>query len=127
MKLIGQTRPMTSLVLTLLTFTHFTVWTSSASIVLSPDGSLRRARIETVKASCKAVETTVQVKLCEVASGRKTQSLKVSSGPTQFGVRGPSASLAFSGGGACSSPRTCTISLSSQSVTKSRSLLAITS
>lgn len=70
-------------------------------IALSPDGSLVAAVIETVKASRKTVETTLQVTLWDVASGRKAQTLKISSAPTQFGM-GSSAStdLAFSGDGA---------------------------
>jgi len=73
------------------------------SIALSPNGSLIAAYIETVKGSRKGgVETTAQIKIWEVSSGKKTQSLKVSSGPIQYGVpaQGPTASLAFSSDGA---------------------------
>jgi WD40 repeat protein len=71
------------------------------AIALSPNGSLLAALIETVKASRKGVETTLQITLWEVATGRKTQTSKISSGPTQFGVGpGASASLGFSGDGA---------------------------
>ncbi|MEK6299587.1 MAG: caspase family protein [Acidobacteriota bacterium] len=74
------------------------------SIALSPNGSLLAALTETTKASRKgSVETTIQIKFWEVASGKKTQSFKVSSTPMQFGVPGVTgepASLAFSGDGA---------------------------
>ncbi|MEK6408133.1 MAG: caspase family protein [Acidobacteriota bacterium] len=71
-------------------------------IALSPNGSLLAVLSETMKVSRKgAAETTLQITLREVASGRKAQTLKVSSGPTQFGVSpGSSATLAFSSDGA---------------------------
>jgi len=72
------------------------------SIALSPNGSLLAVLFETVKVSRKgAADTTLQITLWETASGRKSQTLKVSSGPAQFGVAaGASQSLAFSGDGA---------------------------
>ncbi|MFY9610031.1 MAG: hypothetical protein WAU45_15610 [Blastocatellia bacterium] len=70
-------------------------------IALSPDGTLVAGLTETVKASRKAIETTRQVTLWDVATGRKTQTLKISSAPMQFGMNpAPSARLAFSGDGA---------------------------
>jgi WD40 repeat protein len=71
------------------------------SMALSPTGSLVATLTETMKVSRKgAAETTVQVKLWDVNGGRKTETLKFLSGPTQFGVPGTQASLAFSGDGA---------------------------
>ncbi len=75
---------------------------SQNAIALSPNGSLLAVLTDTVKVSRKgAAETTLQVTVFEVASGRKSQTLKISSGPTQFGVAADaSASVAFSGDGA---------------------------
>ncbi|MEK6320271.1 MAG: caspase family protein [Acidobacteriota bacterium] len=72
------------------------------AIALSPNGSLLAVLSETVKVSRKgAADTTLQIALWETASGRKAQTLKVSSRPTQFGVgAGASPSLAFSSDGA---------------------------
>jgi WD40 repeat protein len=71
-------------------------------VALSPNGSLLAVLAQTIKVSRKgAAETTLQIFLFDVASGRKSDTLKVSSGPTQYGV-GPGAysSLGFSGDGA---------------------------
>jgi WD40 repeat protein len=70
---------------------------ADAPLALSPDGKLLAAFTETVKGSGKGLETRSQVTLWEVAGGRKTQTLKLPSRVTQFGVRGnQTASLAFS-------------------------------
>jgi WD40 repeat protein/uncharacterized caspase-like protein len=68
------------------------------AIALSPDGKSLAVFTDTVKVSRKgSAETTLQVTLWEVASGRKAQTLKVSTGPTQFGVsRGEATSVSFS-------------------------------
>jgi WD40 repeat protein len=75
---------------------------SQNAIALSPNGSLLAVVTDTMKASRKGgPETSVQIILWEVASGRKAQTLKVASGPIQFGVSpAASASVAFSGDGA---------------------------
>ncbi len=72
------------------------------AIALSPDGKWLAVFTDTVKVSRKgSAETTLQITLWDVASGRKAQSLKVSTAPTQFGVAGGGmASLAFSRDGA---------------------------
>ncbi|HSB08069.1 MAG TPA: caspase family protein [Blastocatellia bacterium] len=71
------------------------------AIALSPNGNLLAVLTDSVRVSRKgAAETTLQISLWEVASGRKAQTLKVSSGPTQFGVApGASACLVFSADG----------------------------
>ena len=72
------------------------------AIALSPDGKLLAVFTDAVKVSRKgAAETTLEIMVWDVASGRKAQSLKVSTAPTQFGVAGGGmASLAFSSDGA---------------------------
>lgn len=70
------------------------------ALALSPDGKLLAAFTKTVNASRKAVDATQQVVVFEAASGRKVHTLKVSSGPVQFGARDEEASLAFSADGA---------------------------
>jgi WD40 repeat protein len=73
---------------------------NQGAIALSPNGALLAALTQSVKASRKGAETTRQIVVWEVASGRKARTLKVASGATQFGVApGPPASLAFSGDG----------------------------
>ena len=76
--------------------------TSQSAFALSPNGSLLAVLTDTVKFSRKgASETTLQITLFDVASGRKSQTFKVSSGPTQFGVAADAlASLGFTGDGA---------------------------
>jgi WD40 repeat protein len=69
------------------------------AIALSPNGSLLAALTETVTHSRKAFETTVQVILWDVARGRKTQTLLISSSPAQFGSSEQLASIAFSSDG----------------------------
>ncbi len=70
-------------------------------IALSPNGSLVAALTETVKASRKGVETTRQVALWDVASGRKAHVLKVSSAPIQYGIASAASTcLVFSSDGA---------------------------
>ena len=70
------------------------------AIALSPDGSLLATLIETVKGSRKGIETTGQVVLWDVTTGRKTQTLRITSSPVQFGTSGKLSSVAFSGDGA---------------------------
>ncbi|HYV05530.1 MAG TPA: caspase family protein, partial [Blastocatellia bacterium] len=70
------------------------------TIALSPTGNVLATLTESVKASRKSIETTVEIRLWEVATGKKMQSLKVSSRPIQYGARGPSSRLSFSGDGA---------------------------
>ena len=74
------------------------------SIALSPNGSLLAAVTERIKASRKgSMETIREVKLWEVASGRRTQSLNISTATMQLitpGVPVAPANLAFSDDGA---------------------------
>ncbi|HXU08927.1 MAG TPA: caspase family protein, partial [Blastocatellia bacterium] len=75
---------------------------SQNAIALSPNGSLLAVLTETVSGSRKrAADTALQIILWDVASGRKAQTLQVSSAPIRFGV-GPGASgtIAFSDDGA---------------------------
>lgn len=76
--------------------------TSQGAFALNPNGSLLAVLTDTAKVSRKgAADTTLQVTLFDVASGRKSQTFKISSGAIQFGVApNASATLAFSGDGA---------------------------
>jgi len=71
------------------------------SFALSPDGKFLAVFIEATKVSVhKGPETTLEIILWDVASGRKAQTMKVSSGPTQFGVvPGKNTSLTFTSDG----------------------------
>jgi len=67
------------------------------TIALTSDGRLLAVFTETSKASRKGLEMSFEVNLWEVQSGRKTQTLKVSSGPVRFGASNRDfATLAFS-------------------------------
>jgi WD40 repeat protein len=70
------------------------------AIALSPKGNLFAALTETVKGSRKGIETSAQVALWDVASGRKAVSLKVTSAAQAMPGVGKQASLAFSSDGA---------------------------
>ncbi len=72
---------------------------SQESVALSPDGKVLATLIETVKGSMKGVETTFELQIWDTSSGRKTQTFKVKTTKTPFGVvRGTQtvANLAFS-------------------------------
>ncbi len=75
---------------------------SQNAIALSPNGSRLAVLTETVNASRKrAADTTLEITLWDVASGRKAQTLQVSSAPIRFGVApGASGTIAFSDDGA---------------------------
>ena len=69
-------------------------------IALSPNGSLVAALTATVKPRAKALRRPAS-SAWDVASGRKTQVLKVSSAPIQYGIASAASTcLVFSGDGA---------------------------
>lgn len=74
------------------------------AIALSPDGRLLAALTRTVKTNrtrkSMDISTVLRMTLWEVATGRKTQTFKVSSSPVQFGTTGARpVKVAFSGDG----------------------------